>query len=59
MKLPYSNNQVFRGSEKVLTFIMPRSWAGVGHGGFLWIIRWQLLQSRARSLIFVSRSPVS
>jgi hypothetical protein len=54
-----SNNQVFRGSDNELSVIMSRIWVGVGHGGFLWIIRRQLLQSRARSLIPVSRSPAS
>jgi len=38
--------------------MMSRSWVGVGHGGFLWIMRWQLLHSKARSRMVVARSPV-
>ena len=34
-----------------------RSSAGVGQGGFVWIIRWQLEQSSARSLTDRAFSP--
>lgn len=38
-------------------WISSRSLAGVGHGGWRWIIRWQLEHSSARSLIDLGFSP--